>query len=53
VLSSFEPNDDAELIVGRAADAVETLDAEGERTQASTTESRARNRERPTAGLSL
>jgi PTH1 family peptidyl-tRNA hydrolase len=29
VLSNFEPSDDAEGIVGRAADAVETLDAEG------------------------
>ena len=29
VLSDFEPADDAETIVGRAADAVETLDAEG------------------------
>src|SRR5919205_237696 len=29
VLSDFEPHDDAEAIVGRAADAVETLDAEG------------------------
>jgi PTH1 family peptidyl-tRNA hydrolase len=29
VLSNFEPADDAEGIVGRAADAVETLDAEG------------------------
>jgi PTH1 family peptidyl-tRNA hydrolase len=34
VLSNFEPSDEAEAIVGRAADAVETLDAEGlERTQ--------------------
>ena len=34
VLSNFEPHDDAESIVARAADAVETLDAEGlERTQ--------------------
>jgi PTH1 family peptidyl-tRNA hydrolase len=29
VLSNFEPHDDAERIVGRAADAVESLDAEG------------------------
>jgi PTH1 family peptidyl-tRNA hydrolase len=29
VLSSFEPHDDAEGLVGRAADAIETLDAEG------------------------
>jgi PTH1 family peptidyl-tRNA hydrolase len=29
VLSNFTPDDDAEGIVGRAADAVETLDAEG------------------------
>jgi peptidyl-tRNA hydrolase, PTH1 family len=29
VLSDFDPHDDAEGIVGRAADAVETLDAEG------------------------
>jgi PTH1 family peptidyl-tRNA hydrolase len=29
VLSDFEPHDDAEAIVARAADAVETLDAEG------------------------
>src|SRR5919201_32175 len=29
VLSNFEPEDDAEAIVARAADAVETLDAEG------------------------
>jgi PTH1 family peptidyl-tRNA hydrolase len=29
VLSNFEPHDDAEAIVARAADAVETLDAEG------------------------
>jgi PTH1 family peptidyl-tRNA hydrolase len=29
VLSDFEPHDDAEAVVGRAADAVETLDAEG------------------------
>src|SRR6266516_7375037 len=29
VLSNFEPHDDADLIVARAADAVETLDAEG------------------------
>jgi PTH1 family peptidyl-tRNA hydrolase len=29
VLSDFEPHDDAESIVARAADAVETLDAEG------------------------
>ena len=35
VLSDFEPADDAEALVGRAADAVETLDAEGvERAQA-------------------
>ena len=35
VLSSFEPHDDGEAIVARAADAIETLDAEGlERTQA-------------------
>ena len=35
VLSKFEPHDNAESIVARAADAVETLDAEGlERTQA-------------------
>jgi PTH1 family peptidyl-tRNA hydrolase len=35
VLGNFEPGDDAEGIVSRAADAVETLDAEGlERTQA-------------------
>jgi PTH1 family peptidyl-tRNA hydrolase len=35
VLSNFEPEDDAEAVVARAADAVETLDAEGlERTQA-------------------
>src|SRR4051795_4469123 len=35
VLSDFEPADDAERLVGRAADAVESLDAEGlERTQA-------------------
>jgi PTH1 family peptidyl-tRNA hydrolase len=35
VLSDFEPADDAEALVGRAADAVESLDAEGlERTQA-------------------
>ena len=34
VLTDFEPADDAEAIVARAADAVETLDAEGlERTQ--------------------
>jgi peptidyl-tRNA hydrolase, PTH1 family len=34
VLSDFEPEDDQEAIVARAADAVETLDAEGlERTQ--------------------
>ena len=34
VLSNFEPSDGAEAIVRRAADAVETLDAEGlERTQ--------------------
>jgi PTH1 family peptidyl-tRNA hydrolase len=29
VLSDFRPEDDAEALVGRAADAVETLDAEG------------------------
>src|SRR5438874_13044055 len=29
VLSNFEAHDDAESIVGRAADAIETLDAEG------------------------
>jgi PTH1 family peptidyl-tRNA hydrolase len=29
VLSDFEPHDDAETIVARAADAIETLDAEG------------------------
>jgi PTH1 family peptidyl-tRNA hydrolase len=29
VLSNFDPHDDAETIVARAADAVETLDAEG------------------------
>jgi PTH1 family peptidyl-tRNA hydrolase len=29
VLSNFEPRDDAETLVGRAADAVEQLDAEG------------------------
>ena len=29
VLSNFEPQDDAETLVARAADAVETLDAEG------------------------
>jgi peptidyl-tRNA hydrolase, PTH1 family len=29
VLSNFEPHDDAEALVARAADAVETLDAEG------------------------
>src|SRR3954470_271535 len=35
VLSDFEPADDAESLVSRAADAVETLDAEGvERAQA-------------------
>jgi PTH1 family peptidyl-tRNA hydrolase len=35
VLSDFEPDDDAEALVARAADAVEALDAEGlERTQA-------------------
>ena len=35
VLSNFEPEDDREGLVGRAADAVETLDAEGlERAQA-------------------
>ena len=38
VLSAFEPEDDAEAIVARAADAVETLDAEGSsrRSRAST-----------------
>jgi peptidyl-tRNA hydrolase, PTH1 family len=35
VLSDFEPEDDAEALIARAADAVETLDAEGlERAQA-------------------
>src|SRR5881296_2314881 len=35
VLSNFEPQDDAETLIARAADAVEQLDAEGlERTQA-------------------
>jgi PTH1 family peptidyl-tRNA hydrolase len=35
VLSDFEPHDDAEQLIARAADAVEQLDAEGlERTQA-------------------
>jgi peptidyl-tRNA hydrolase len=35
VLSDFKPEDDAEGLVTRAADAVETLDAEGlERAQA-------------------
>ncbi|HET8528662.1 MAG TPA: aminoacyl-tRNA hydrolase [Gaiellaceae bacterium] len=35
VLSDFEPHDDAEALVARAADAVEQLDADGlERTQA-------------------
>jgi peptidyl-tRNA hydrolase, PTH1 family len=35
VLSDFEPDDDADALVARAADAVETLDAEGlDRTQA-------------------
>ena len=29
VLSDFQPHDDAEALIGRAADAVETLDAEG------------------------
>jgi PTH1 family peptidyl-tRNA hydrolase len=29
VLANFEPHDDAEALVGRAADAVETLDAAG------------------------
>jgi peptidyl-tRNA hydrolase, PTH1 family len=29
VLSNFEPHDDAEALIARAADAVETLDAEG------------------------
>jgi PTH1 family peptidyl-tRNA hydrolase len=29
LLSNFEPHDDADALVGRAADAVETLDAEG------------------------
>lgn len=34
VLSDFEPADDADAIVGRAADAIETLDADGlEQTQ--------------------
>jgi peptidyl-tRNA hydrolase, PTH1 family len=34
VLSDFQPHEDAEAIVARAADAIETLDAEGlERTQ--------------------
>jgi PTH1 family peptidyl-tRNA hydrolase len=34
VLANFDPHQDADAIVGRAADAVETLDAEGlERTQ--------------------
>jgi len=36
VLSDFEPHEDAEALIARAADAVETLDAEGvERAQAS------------------
>ena len=30
VLANFEPHDDAEALVARAADAVETLDAEGD-----------------------
>jgi hypothetical protein len=35
VLSNFAPADDVETLVSRAADAVETLDAEGlERAQA-------------------
>jgi PTH1 family peptidyl-tRNA hydrolase len=35
VLSNFEPQDDADALIARAADAVESLDAEGlERTQA-------------------
>ena len=35
VLSDFEPHEDAQALVARAADAVETLDAEGvERAQA-------------------
>jgi PTH1 family peptidyl-tRNA hydrolase len=35
VLSDFEPADDRDALVARAADAVETLDAEGlDRTQA-------------------
>ena len=35
VLSNFEPHDDAEAIITRATDAIETLDAEGlDRTQA-------------------
>jgi peptidyl-tRNA hydrolase, PTH1 family len=35
VLSDFEPHDDAEALIGRAADAVEQVDAEGlERAQA-------------------
>ena len=35
VLADFEPHDDAEGIVARAVDAIETLDAEGlDRTQA-------------------
>src|SRR4029078_13198757 len=35
VLSDFEPHDDAEAIVARAVDAIETLHAEGlDRTQA-------------------
>jgi Peptidyl-tRNA hydrolase len=29
VLANFEPHEDAAALVGRAADAVETLDAEG------------------------
>src|SRR5213080_2418709 len=35
LLSDFEPQDDADALVARAADAVETLDADGlDRTQA-------------------
>jgi PTH1 family peptidyl-tRNA hydrolase len=35
VLSDFDPHDEAEALIARAADAVETLDAEGvERAQA-------------------
>ena len=38
VLSDFEPHDDADALVSHAADAVETLDAEGvERAQATVT----------------